>query len=1292
MSLSLFHPAVARWFTNNLGEPTPPQRDGWPKIAAGEHTLIAAPTGSGKTLAAFLYGLDSLLREGRDLPDETRIIYISPLKALSNDIQKNLTKPLSEIVAVDPSLPEVRVLVRTGDTKSGERAKMARKHPHILVTTPESFYILLTSASGRAMLQNVRMAIVDELHAVARDKRGSHLSLSLERLEMLVKRPLQRVGLSATQKPIERMAKFLAGPSRKCNIIDSGHRREMLCSVETPALPLSAVCSHEQWDLIYQRIVELTNAHRTTLAFVSTRKLAERLAARLGEKLGGEFVACHHGSLARARRLEAEQRLKNGELKILVATASLELGIDIGDVDLTIQIGASRSIATFLQRAGRAGHGVGRTPKATIFPLTSDELAEAAALLRCVSRGVLDEIVIPEKPLDILGQQIVAECAAGTRSENDLLKQFRESYSYRDLTKDEFTSVLNLHSGGRDALLVRDLALETVKSTKRAKLRSVTSGGAIADTGEYKVVLIPEETAVGSVHEDFAVEASRGDIFQLGTASWKVLKVEPGKVKVEDAHGAPPTIPFWIGEAPSRTTELAAEIANIREEVANVSKNGDVIKGARWLMDFCNFTEIAAVELAHYICLGVKQLGAVPTQSRLVAERFFDETGGMQVVLHSPFGGRVNRAFGYTIRKRICRNFGFELQAAANEEAIVISLGPQTSFELSEIFQFAHPRTAKEVLTQAILPAPMFTTRWRWNVSRALLIDRMRGGRPTPIALQRMFANDLLVKAFPQVLACGETLPPGDIPVPLDHPLVGQTVRDCLQEAMDADRFVNILIGIRNGSIKTASVESTEPSVFARGILAAGPYAFLDDAPLEERRTQAATARYGNSNHTNNELAPLDPAAVARVREQAWPRPRDTDEALEALAWIGYITINEAPSFEPAISQLLASGRAVVDGDRIFAFGVVKDRKELLRGRLSALGPILLNDPRLAGYSPEIAELEQEGFLLKFHLHGEPAVCERGLLSRVHYYTLEKLRGDIAPVALEVYESFLKHWRHVENTTQVEGPRGLLELIQQFSGFEAPAVRWERILFPERMLKYERRWLDELSLSGQAAWARLWGAGASAPRMTPISIFPREDLELWLSLAKPASPDLLTSGARAILDILQNKGALFAKDLAAHARLLATPFESSVAELIGHGFLTTDSFAALRWFFVPASRRKQDYQSIGRLSHLARRGAPAGAREEEAVSRILLKRHGVLFRQNYYEERIPIPWFRILKTLRTFEARGEIRGGRFITNVDGEQYARPEAIPLLRKLRDAGTRPPLLLASEPNGYKNPKKG
>src|SRR5450432_1134157 len=649
MPLSTFQPAVRSWFAERLGEPTQPQREGWPAIRAGKNTLIAAPTGSGKTLAAFLSALDDLLSQGAALEERTQVLYISPLKALARDIQKNLETPLAEIRALDPSLPELRVSVRTGDTSAKGRASMSKRPPHILVTTPESAYILLTSEGGRQMLRGVRTVIIDEIHALARDKRGSHLALSLERLEALVERPVQRIGLSATQKPLEDVARFLVGVGRECVLVDAGHLRNIDLAIEVPPSPLTAVCSHEVWEEIYGRVAALVREHRTTLVFVNTRKMAERVAARLGNLIGAPLVACHHGSLAAPRRLDAEQRLKAGELKVLVATASLELGIDIGDVDLVIQLGASRSIATLLQRVGRAGHGVHRTPKGRVFPLTLDELVEGAALVRSIAAGVLDRTPQPGRPLDILAQQIVASCVAETWDEDALFAMVRRAWPYRDLERSEFDDAVNVHLTGRWALLHRDSVGRRLLATRRALPTAITSGGAIGDNADYQVILDPEGTLVGTLNEDFAIESNGGDIFQLGTASWRILRVSGGVVRVADAQGAPPTIPFWLGEAPARTRELCDEISLVREQ--SVTQK-ELISG--------QIGEAAALQLADYAAAGLSSLGAVPTQRRVILERFFDESGGMQLVVHAPFGGRINRAWGLALRKRFCRGFGFE--------------------------------------------------------------------------------------------------------------------------------------------------------------------------------------------------------------------------------------------------------------------------------------------------------------------------------------------------------------------------------------------------------------------------------------------------------------------------------------------------------------------------------------------------------------------------------------------------------------------------------------------------------
>ncbi|RLB46591.1 MAG: ATP-dependent DNA helicase, partial [Deltaproteobacteria bacterium] len=766
MPLSDFHPSVREWFTDTFGEPTAPQRQGWPLIREGRNTLIAAPTGTGKTLAAFLTAIDQLFRLGTEIPDETRVLYISPLRALSNDVQKNLQIPLQEIRERFYMLPELRVLVRTGDTSQADRAKMKRKPPHILVTTPESLYILLTSMGGRRILEDVRTVIVDEIHAMTGDKRGSHLALSLERLEALCERPIQRIGLSATQKPLDEVGRFLVGKDRECSLVDTGHLRDLDLAVEIPPSPLTHVCSHEQWGEIYGRMAELINEHKTTIVFVNTRKLSERIAARLSEELDEDEVMSHHGSLSKEMRLLAEDRLKKGELRCLVATASLELGIDIGDVDLVIQVGTTARIATFLQRVGRSGHALRATPKGRLFPLTIDELCVSAALLRSIREGQLDRTPQPGKPLDILAQQIVAECVQKPWNETELFERLTRAWPYRDLSREDFDSCLTLHTEGRYCLLHRDGVNGIVRATKRARLTSILNGGAIPDTGDYRVLLEPEGLFLGTVNEDFAVESNKGDIFQLGNTSWRILRVERGTVRVADAKGQPPTIPFWFGEAPARSEELSVAVGEIREEGQD----------PQYLIDRCGLDERAAVQLSEYLRAGFAALGAVPTTNCLVMERFFDESGGMQLVLHSCFGGRVNRAYGLTLRKRFCRGFGFELQAASNEDSLVLSLGMQHSFKLEDVYTYLHADRARDLLEQAMLIQPIFTNRWRWNLTRSLLLERRRAGKPVPIHLQRMRAEDMLALSFPGAIACPETLNTPDVEIPRDHPIVNQTI------------------------------------------------------------------------------------------------------------------------------------------------------------------------------------------------------------------------------------------------------------------------------------------------------------------------------------------------------------------------------------------------------------------------------------------------------------------------------------------------------------------------------------
>lgn len=917
--LEPFHPAVAGWFTDAFSAPTDCQTQAWPAIRSGQHTLIAAPTGSGKTLAAFLAAIDHLVQQGitNGLPNTTQIVYVSPLKALSNDIQRNLEIPIVGIAKQLnrmelPAIP-IRTLVRTGDTPAHVRATMRRNPPHIMVTTPETLYILLTSDGGREILRSAHTVIVDEIHAVAANKRGSHLSLSLERLDALTDDPLLRIGLSATQQPIEEVARFLVGQRvdesgrADCVIVDTGHMRAMDLAIDVPPSPLEAVMSNEVWAEVYDRLAELVQIHRTTLIFVNTRRMAERVARHLSERVGTENVTSHHGSLAKEQRLAAEQRLKDGELRALVATASLELGIDIGDIDLVCQLGSTRSIATFLQRAGRSGHGIDGLPKGRLFPLSRDDLIECVALLDATRRAELDRLAIPSQPLDVLAQQIVAMVACEEWTEDALYEQLRKAYPYRALKPCEFQDTVRMLADGfstqrgrRSAYVHRDAVNRRLRPRRGARLTALTSGGAIPDSADYEVILEPTGTFIGTLNEDFAIESLPGDIFQLGNMSWKIMRIEKGRVRVEDAQGQPPNIPFWFGEAPGRTDEHSKAVSELRKGVSLRLANGDEPgtsiapmhhAAKQWLIEELGVAASAAAQIVDYLAASQAALGVMPSQDTVVFERFFDESGGMQLVIHSPFGSRINRAWGLALRKRFCRTFNFELQAAATEDAIVISLGECHSFQLDEIAHYLHSNSARDVLVQALLDAPMFTIRWRWVASISLALPRFRSGKKIAPQLQRMQAEDLLSVVFPDQLACAENVA-GEREVP-DQPLVTQTIRDCLEDAMDVAGLLPVLKGIERGAIRVVSRDLTEPSPLSQEILNAKPYAFLDDAPLEERRTQAVVSRRWLDPQKAAELGILDQEAIDRVRGEAWPDVNDADELHDALMSLGFVTESE---------------------------------------------------------------------------------------------------------------------------------------------------------------------------------------------------------------------------------------------------------------------------------------------------------------------------------------------------------------------------------------------------------------
>jgi ATP-dependent Lhr-like helicase len=1423
-----FHPLIRRWFQQHFSAPTDAQRLGWPSILDHRDTLIAAPTGSGKTLTAFLASLDRLLRLALagELREQTYVVYVSPLRALSNDIQRNLQGPLAEILAFarqeQPKCPNIRALVRTGDTPASDRQHMVRHPPHILVTTPESLYLVLTGKRSREILRSVETVVVDEIHAIARDKRGSHLALSLERLAALCSTRPVRIGLSATQKPVDELARFLVGSDAAApEIVDIGHFRDLDLAVEVPELELQAVCTHEHWAEIYERLVRLIEEHKSTLIFVNTRKLAERVAHQLTERLGEDHVLSHHGSLSHRSRQRTEQRLKEGSLKAVVATASLELGIDIGHIDLVCQLGTPRSIATFLQRVGRAGHSLGRVPKGRLFALSREELIECLALVRAIREGRLDRVELPQAPLDILAQQLVASVACEDWAEDELFELCRRAYPYRNLSRVDYEAVVSMLSEGiapqrgrYGAYLHRDLVNRRLRPRKGARLTAITCGGAIPEVANYRVVLDDENrTVVGTLDEDFAVESNAGDIFLLGNNSWRIKHVRGGEVVVLDAHGAPPTIPFWVGEAPGRTLELSAEVARLREELVPFVNGGpepvsawsgretdahqstltthqspggpDLSPAIDWLVQACGVNPHGAEQAAVYVAAQYAATGMVPTQKRLLFERFFDESGGMQLVVHAPFGTRINRAWGLAMRKRFCRSFDFELQASAGDNGVVLSLGPQHSFPLEQMYRLVPSRLASDVLVQAFLAVPFFTTRWRWNATRALALRRFNKGQRVPPHLQRMRADDLLSSVFPAQTACQENVV-GDIEVP-DQPLVRQTVDDCLQEAADLEGLLRVLEGIESGAIETVGLDSREPSPFAHELLNASPYAFLDDAPLEERRARAVSMRRSLSIEALRDLGRLDPEAIAQVKSEAWPLVRDTDELHDVLLSQAALPAEEGRAWQDFFDQLRSAGRATrveepagpplwvaterwpliqvarpdarAQPEVSVPDGVRRDWPPeeavawLVRGRLECIGPTtalaLASELGLKLSDVEIglATLEMQGSVLRGRFTGAADLewCDRRLLARIHRLTLEGLRRQIAPVPPEQFLRFLARHQHLQAQTRLRGQAGLRTLIEQLEGFAAPAGHWEKYLLPTRLQSYESGWLDGLTFFGQAAWGRLRpgirnqesgirsqesggrnqqlasGSDAAVPlastrgssggngamargrpmkaltRATPLTLMLRDHVPWLLPVVEEkaeAGANSFLSGttARAAYESFLHHGALFPDQVGNLLQLVPAQVDDVLGELAAAGLVTSDGFPRS----LIGVRQRQIRRRARRSSHLPHPSGrwtllrssltPAVPEEERAEQwcRLLLRRYGVMFRDLLANESAAPTWQALVRCYRRLEARGEIRGGRFVAGVAGEQYALPESIAQLRSAGDRMDDQPLPLpATDP---------
>jgi ATP-dependent Lhr-like helicase len=1355
-----FHPLVQEWFANRFEGPTEAQVEGWEAIAKGRNTLIAAPTGSGKTLAAFMTCIDQLVRTGLNggLPERTEVVYVSPLKALSNDIQRNLADPLDGIrelaEAQGTPLPEIRVGVRTGDTPQSERTAMAKRPPHVLITTPESLYILLTSESGRRGLQGVRTLILDEIHAVADDKRGSHLSLSVERLCNLADGPVTRIGLSATQRPIEEVARFLVGSEHidadgtpDCLVINTGHAREMELAIEMPPEELGPIATHEQWASSLDRVAELIQEHTTTLVFVNTRRLVERVSHQLGERLGEDAVVAHHGSLSWETRLKAEQRLKSGDAKVCVATASLELGIDVGAVDLVCQIGSPRSIGLLLQRVGRSGHSLGAMPNGRLFPLTRDELLECIALLRGIHGGNLDTLTIPPWPLDVLAQQIVASCANEDWDEDALFAFCQRAYPYRELPREKYDQIIDILSNGvapregrGTAYLHRDGVNHILRGRRNARIAAVTSGGAIPDNADYDVIAEPDGTFVGTVNEDFAIESVAGDVFLLGNTPWKIRRVESGRVRVEDAQGSNPTLPFWLGEAPGRTPELSDEVSDLREDLL---QHQDTSDGVQWLMKQAGIQESAAEQAMAYVAEGVRVLGAVPTKQRVVAERFFDESGGMQMVIHAPFGAKINRAWGMALRKQMCRSFDFELQAAATDDGISLALGPSTSFPMEDVFRYLSPKKVESVLTQAILQAPLFGTRWRWDASRALALLRHTGGRKVPPPIQRMRSDDLRAAVFPAQVACQDNALPGDVEIP-DHPLVFETMRDCLTEAMDVEGLRNVLLDIEAGKIETYAKDTPQPSAFSHQILNAMPYAFLDDAPLEERRARAVTLRRALP-EDSREMGALNPDAIARATQGAWPVIRDADELHDTLLTLVVLPVNELDRSASlaSIEQLqgwfnsLAADRRVAqfafdDGRAVWVAAETLHEAQalypdasfaptltpmseppeeedaalaLMRGWTESIGPfteaglseMLSLRPPLIQIG--LANLEATGGILRGSFTPGSTVeefCNRRILARISRDTVSGLRQEVEPVPSATYIRFLFGWQHASPGTRAQHNGSLLQVIEQLQGFEAAASAWETELLPLRMAGYDASALDRLCIGGEAVWGRfnrrslddeLAGGRAALARTGPLSLGLREDLG-WL-LDPPADEAPPSGAAGETLAFLQDHGASFIGDIIAGTHRMPSEIEGALWQLVAAGLVTADGFGALRSLVNGTAKRVQSNRrsrrparqrvASSRWSLLQSFEFSENAIEERAFQ--LLRRYGIVFPEVLGREPMAPSWRSLLQVYRRAEARGEIRGGRFVAGYVGEQFALPEAVETMRAVRKAAPSEELIAVS-----------
>ena len=1282
-----FHPNIVNWFENTFVEPTAIQFQAWQAIAKLQDVLISSPTGSGKTLAAFLSALNTLFSQLDN--QQLTVLYISPLKALSNDVKINLEKPLEQLNQLFGN-KNIRAATWTGDTTPNERNKIRKKPPNILVTTPESLYTLLTAHSGRAILGTITTVIIDEVHAVANSKRGAHLTLSLQRLEALcIQRP-QRIAISATQKPIERMRDFVLHKENS-SIVNLGHKRDLDLAIEIPDSPLLAIMSNEQWSEVYKRLKEVINTHKTTLIFVNNRRLSERVAKNLAEIIGDEFVTSHHGSLAKEHRLKAEQDLKAGNLKALVATASLELGIDIGDIDCVCQIGSPGNIQAFLQRVGRSGHSLDKTPKGLLFATTIDDLMELTALKYAVVSKQLDTTLFPVKPLDVLAQQIVAEIAMQDWDRKQLFHLLTDNEIYHDLSEKEFNQVIEMlaigYGGNRQrqtAMIFHDKVTDQLRPRKVARLTAITNGGTIPDHFDFDVRLLPEDLKIGTLNEDFSFESLPGDIFILGNHSYRILKVESNKgiVFVEDAHGQPPNIPFWFGVTMWRSDELSKAVSDLTIDLSLTSK---VTEGAKKY----GISEVAAQQLIDYVAKTKKVLSEVPSQENIVVERFFDENNDMHLVIHSIYGSRLNRAWGLALRKKFCTNFNFELQAAADENTLILSLSESHSFDLSTVINYLNPQTVEYDLIQALLDRPMFEAQWRWNATIALAIRRRNGGKRVPAQFQRNNAEDLIAQLFPDQIACPENLAgPREIP---DHPLVHQAVHDCIRVLMDIDGLSQLLQDIKDDKVKVSFVDANTPSPASLAIINARNFAFLDDAPAEERRTNAVRTKELTDTLESFPSQNLDQGIIQSINTNVSPFKRDADELHEALFFAGFLTEDEMGEAVQWLPELEKQKKVSViarddESNNIWFSSENKDLiesiyKNLDDNYIQNLAKLTFMKLETIGFtsfeslkdilSVSASSLLQALLLLEaqgkvFKVIGEDKKeywCERHILARIRKQTHYKKRNSHELISPQTYQQKLlnKHFG------QYEGMNGLIEVLKLLEGFSAPASIWEEYLLKPRVKNYQSYMLDQLCYSGQFIFKRITPNtqisthGIATIKNTPVTFIQRHNVELFVTT--DYLPEQLTVQGQKIIELIENNGAMYASDMQKQLDCLLLEVENALIHLVKLGVIYCDGASALRLFAMsPAQRGRYIKKSNSKTNYLDMMGRwsvtpKVEKTDNQALVKILLNRYGILFKAMFDNEQLSLKWYDCVYELTRLEAQGEILAGRFVKSYSGIQFA-----------------------------------